>query len=217
MKPLQRHRQPEDRLKYLTSATFRLYWESFILLSISIDGYLLTIPPDPLLFGLWLRLMVSSYLIGYLFGIAPILVKAIQRRLDADGASTSTMVAVLLFTGCCAAVLLEPILRILSATQLPGKGYRTMLFLLAFTLLQLVRSRKEIKQLLTSSRSKDIRAPMVALSLRLTYVIAIPLLRASLAFAALAVSSGRYHPGAYAAILFVIVSTCALMRNHQEA
>jgi len=216
MKPLKKIPEPEDRLHLLTSETARLYWEGFIVLSLSIDGYLLMAPPDPLVYGVWWRLMIATSLLGYILGIAPILVRALQRRLDTGDKGTSKLIIAIFIASCCGALLLEPILRLISATQLEGKRLGPALFLIAFVLLQLIRSRKEIKELLTTNRSGDARAPMVALSLRLTYLIAVALFRASLGFAALTISSRGYSAGLYAGPLVLVIIMCSLFRKQQE-
>ncbi len=188
-----------------------------MLLSLSIDGYLLTMPADPLLYGLWFRLMISTYLIGYLLGLAPIVVREIQRRLDTGGDRTSKLMVVIFVVTFFGALLLEPLLRLYSTTQLQGKNFAPVLFLVAFIIFHLIKSRKEITELIALSRSSEARAPMVELSLRLTYLISMTILRVSLAFTALTVSSRGYHSGLYAIALLLVVTTCTLLRNHQDA
>lgn len=215
MKPSENIPRPEDRLRYLASETSRLYWEGFLLLSLAIDGYLLTIPAEPLLYSLWFRLMIATYLFGYIFGLAPLVVRNLQAQLEKGGKGTSKLIIVIFIASCCVALLLEPVLRLISASQSGGKSYLPILFLIAFVLFHIARSRKEIMEILHVSRSRDARESMVDISLRLTYLIAIFLLRASLVFTALAVSATGYSAAVYAGALILVISTCSLLRKQQ--
>lgn len=216
MKPIKKNPQPVDVLSLMSSETARLYWEGILLLSLSMDGYLITAATAPLLFTLGLRLMIATYVLGYILGTAPILVREMQRQLETGRRGTSKLIILIFMASVCAVLLIEPILRLVSATQIQGKSIGPGLLLIAFVLFHLIRSRKEIRELLTTNRSAETRAPIVALSLRVTYLIAILLLRASLLFTAFTISSGGLNPWLYVGALLMILLTCSLFRKQLD-
>ena len=206
---------PTTTLSHLASGSFRQQWEALMLLSLSIDGFLFTMRPDQIATHLWLRLAIYSYLIGYLFGIAPILVKKTQQALGVGSGKTSTLAVAVLVITCSGAIIVELALRILSASQNSGRGAGTIFFVIAIAGFQLIKSREEIKKLINSRRSSDALIPVVEQSLCLTYLISITLFRSSLALTALTIISGEHSTVLYGAIWVMILVTCILIRSQE--
>jgi multisubunit Na+/H+ antiporter MnhE subunit len=218
MKPLKKISQPENLLGHLVSNNSRLYWEGFLLLSLSIDGYLLSIPGEPMLYTAWFRLMIATYLLGYILGLAPIIVRSIQRQLKKGGKGSSKLIMGIFIASFCVALILEPVLRLIAASQSEGKSYLPILVLFAFVLLHIARSRRELMEiLLNTNRSGEAQTPMVDISLRITYLISISLLRASIAFTALTIGSRDYSAALYAGVLILVMWTCSLLRTQQDS
>jgi hypothetical protein len=205
----------------LKEKKFPLY-ETILIMSLPIDGFLLNASVDFVLEKLSLQFATILFLVGYLLGFAPIIVKTIINGFEKHNDETSKLVLLTFIVASSVGLVLEMFLRLYntyqdSYLQNYHKTIVNALLLAVLVIVQFVSSRRDIiKTIKNRPAAKELRI-IANHSLIIAHKLSLTLLRVSCGLFSLAISFDTntilFKSITYSLVLLMLIMKAVLFKS----